>query len=73
MTDLTQMAIDQAHALTAEADRLLDEVDTLLGPIAKAAAEKGDEGEIKALIKKLPRGFWRTELRALFNRIRMQH
>lgn len=53
----------KAAELAAEAERLNDEIDTLLEPLAKEAMETKDIEEIRRVAALMPRGnFYRMEL-----------
>jgi hypothetical protein len=67
-----QETIKRANDLLAQVEKLQDEIDTLLSPIADYAAQSEDPIEIARVMDILPRGFHRSELRTLLRYMETQ-
>ena len=70
MDQATQQKIAQAKLLQEAADKLNQEIDKLLGSIATEAMAKGDIDYVEELIREMPDGFTRSELRTWRNKQR---
>lgn len=63
MTNLPEL-VSTATEMMAHIDEKLNELDKLLSPVCVELMKSNDIDSIEYLIKHLPQGFWRTELRA---------